>query len=72
MNRFVIANEVKQSMTPECMDRHATLAMTGSWSVCSFGRPKQEALDTPLERGAAHKVFASQSGLAGMAIFRKI
>ena len=28
MNRFVIANEVKQSMTPVCMDRHATLAMT--------------------------------------------
>ena len=24
----VIANEVKQSMTPEAMDRHATLAMT--------------------------------------------
>jgi len=28
MNRTVIANEVKQSMTSECMDRRATLAMT--------------------------------------------
>ena len=29
MNRFVMANEVKQSMTSECMDRSASLAMTG-------------------------------------------
>ena len=28
MNRFVIANKVKQSMTPDCMDCHATLAVT--------------------------------------------
>src|SRR5450759_1440689 len=36
----VFANEVKQSMTSECMDRHATLAMTksGSRSVCGIGR----------------------------------
>ncbi|MBE0472695.1 hypothetical protein [Rhodoferax sp.] len=28
MNTPVIANEVTQSMTPEVMDRHASLAMT--------------------------------------------
>ena len=28
MNSPVIANAVKQSMTSECMDRHASLAMT--------------------------------------------
>jgi len=30
MNRFVFANEVKQSMTSECMDCRATLAVTKS------------------------------------------
>jgi len=30
MNIRVIANEVTQSMTPEVMDRHASLAMTKS------------------------------------------
>jgi len=30
MNNPVIANEVTQSMTPEVMDRHASLAMTKS------------------------------------------
>ena len=30
MNRFVIANKVKQSMTPDCMDCRATLAVTGT------------------------------------------
>jgi hypothetical protein len=44
----VIANEVKQSMTPECMDCHAAEAarnddfsISGSWSICSSGHPKQ-------------------------------
>ena len=30
MNSFVIANAVKQSMTPDCMDCRASLAVTGT------------------------------------------
>jgi hypothetical protein len=45
MNRLVIANEVKQSMSPEGMDRHAALAMTGSWSAFGFGHSKQGTRD---------------------------
>jgi hypothetical protein len=29
INRLVIANAVKKSMTSDCMDRRASLAMTG-------------------------------------------
>jgi len=36
----VIANEVTQSMTADCMDRHGLRPRddgVGSWSVCSIG-----------------------------------
>jgi hypothetical protein len=40
MNRLVIANAVKQSMTSDCMDRHGLRPRddgAGSRSVCGIG-----------------------------------
>jgi len=40
MNKIVIANKVKQSMTFRCMDRHGLRPRDDgacSWSVCGIG-----------------------------------
>jgi len=72
MNRFVFANEVKQSMTSECMDCRATLAVTKSLFRVRVRCLPGMAGSHGIGAARAMQVNADAGAYAGLALGRQV